>query len=331
MCSGGAVLATDTDTRNALRRAVRFAVCASLCIYDIHRLSKMDEAELEARQSEVHTQVATRLLRMAQSSGGLYVKLGQHVSTLKYIVPDEYTTTLKQLQDRACVSPWPDVKAQLERDLGGPLERSFQSFEQRPFAHASIAQVHRAVTLSGRPVAVKVQHPGIDKQQVTDIHLLRWASEVIGWIWEDHAYAWLFPEFEDTVAMELDFVQEATNGERTKQMVQRIPRVTVPEVVLELTSEKMLTMEFIEGCRVDDLAELNKHKIDPKQVAAAVLQAHTELLFVQGFFNVDPHPGNIIIRPRPDKGTGEFDVVLIDHGMYRRLEPVFRRAYCSLW
>lgn len=328
--AGAAVLLADEDRRTTAVRSARLVSVASTSLFDFWKLSKLPETpELPDQRSAVHARVAQRVLALAHQNGGLYTKFGQHVSSLKYIVPEEYTSVLKTLQDHSAPSPWPKVKAALEQDLAGDLGELFAEFDEEPFACASIAQVHRAKTIDGRDVAVKVQHPGIDSQQRTDITLLRLLSQLVGRIWPDHEYSWLFPELEETVAMELDFVQEALNGQRTASMVQRIADVAVPAVLLEMSSRRVLTMDFIQGFRVDDTAALAAHRIDPRAVTRALLEAHTELLFVQGFFNLDPHPGNILCRPVGDGGG--FEVVLLDHGMYRRLDPAFRRAYCQLW
>lgn len=160
------------------------------------------------------------------------------------------------------------------------------------------------------------------------------------------------PEFHKTITAELDFTQEAKNAERAKRMLHGVPLSTntsllsmlfytfkwssskppetiVPHTISHLTTSKLLTMSFEEGFRITDKVKLAEHGISTKQVAAAACSLFAELMMVHGFVYADAHPGNIFVRPRTK--SGEFDLVLLDHGMYRRVDETFRSSYCSLW
>lgn len=160
------------------------------------------------------------------------------------------------------------------------------------------------------------------------------------------------PEFHQTITAELDFTQEAKNAERAKRMLNGVPLSTntsllgmlfdtftsfsskppetiVPSTIGHLTTPKMLTMSFEEGFRITDTARLAEHGISTKKVAAAACSLFAELMMVHGFVYADAHPGNIFVRPRNRRG--EFDIVLLDHGMYRRVDETFRSSYCNLW
>lgn len=160
------------------------------------------------------------------------------------------------------------------------------------------------------------------------------------------------PEFHQTITAELDFTQEATNAVRCSKMLRgvdlssgfslfnffgwwqgRSPTAIVPTPITELTTDKMLTMTFEDGFKVTDVKKLHEHGIDPRKVAGAVCAVFAELMLVHGFVYVDSHPGNVLVRPRSDGviARGEFDIVLLDHGMYRRLDEVYRSGYCNLW
>lgn len=160
------------------------------------------------------------------------------------------------------------------------------------------------------------------------------------------------PEFYQTITAELDFTQEARNAERAKRMLNGVPLTTntsllgmlfdtftsfaskppktiVPSTFEHLTTPKMLTMSFEEGFRITDTARLAEHGISTKKVAAAACSLFAELMMVHGFVYADAHPGNVFVRPRGRRG--EFDIVLLDHGMYRRVDETFRSSYCNLW
>ena len=162
----------------------------------------------------------------------------------------------------------------------------------------------------------------------------------------------LRPEFHTTITAELDFTQEAKNAERAKRMLYGVPLSTstsllsmlfytltgssskppktiVPNTISQLTTSKLLTMSFEEGFRITDKAKLVEHGISTKEVAAAACSLFAELMMVHGFVYADAHPGNIFVRPRTK--SGEFDLVLLDHGMYRRVDETFRSGYCNLW
>lgn len=113
----------------------------------------------------------------------------------------------------------------------------------------------------------------------------------------------------------------------------RSPKAIIPVSIKELTTDKMLTMSFEEGFKVTDTKKMQEHGIDRRNVAAAVCALFAELMLVHGFVYVDSHPGNVLVRPRRHHGvtTGEFDIVLLDHGMYRRLDETYRSGYCNLW
>ncbi len=160
------------------------------------------------------------------------------------------------------------------------------------------------------------------------------------------------PEFHQTITAELDFTQEAINARRCSKMLDgldlstglslwhffswrhsRSPKAIIPTSINELTTDKMLTMTYEEGFKVTDTKKMQEYGIDRRNVAAAVCSLFAELMLVHGFVYVDSHPGNVLVRPRRHHGKarGEFDIVLLDHGMYRRLDETYRSGYCNLW
>ena len=297
-----AVLSTETG-----RRTARGTSCAVSCAIDYKYLAytcPIDATapeEYAAAKKATDLRVAKRLLWACRENGGIYTKAGQYLATMRNIIPEAFTDTLVVLQDQQPPSPWFVVLDLLEKELGcgvGGIKKVFKEFDTKPIACASIAQVHRAVTHEGKEVAVKIQHPNLISQAAGDVWLLQTASSLVGRLFPGHGYDWLLPEFESTMAMEMDFVQEALNSTRTAAMLRDQRHVVVPAIHWPLTSTRVLTMEFIHGFRIDDQAALQRSNISSKAVAKALLHAHNELLCYHGFFNADPHPGNVMIRPR---------------------------------
>lgn len=145
------------------------------------------------------------------------------------------------------------------------------------------------------------------------------------------AFEWMLPEFEETLLWELDFLQEAAIGTRVGWMFAQDPtsRAHVPAVRWDLTSKRVLTMEFIRGCKATDLEAVQRLGARPRDVAAEACRVFGDMIHVHGLVHCDPHPGNLMVRQHPT--TGQWQLVVLDHGMYRRLSSRFRRAYCALW
>ncbi|XP_048562479.1 aarF domain-containing protein kinase 1 isoform X5 [Triticum urartu] len=275
----------------------------------------------------VHLRSAKKLLRLCEVNRGFYVKAGQFVSSLRQ-VPKEYISTLSCLQDQATPCKYQDIKIVIEQNFGKDLHDIFLEFDEHPIAAASIAQVHRGRLNNNQEVAVKVQYPGLERRMKLDIMTMSLLSKYVSLIFPDYRFEKILLEFERTMSMELDFTQEAKNSERTARCFRKNDVVKIPHVFWELTTKEVLTMEFCTGHKVDDLDFLRKADISPTKVAKALIELFGEMIFIHGFVHGDPHPGNILVSPR---GQGRFSLVLLDHGIYKELDPKFRLDYCKLW
>lgn len=181
---------------------------------------------------------------------------------------------------------------------------------------------------NNQEVAVKVQYPGLERRMKLDIMTMSLLSKYVSLIFPDYRFEKILLEFERTMSMELDFTQEAKNSERTASYFRKNDVVKVPHVFWELTTKEVLIMEFCTGHKVDDLDFLRKSDICPTKVAKALIELFGEMIFIHGFVHGDPHPGNLLVSPR---GQGRFSLVLLDHGIYKELDPKFRLDYCKLW
>lgn len=289
----------------------------------IQRDRRLTARQRAKRYAEQHQKSAERLYRLAVRIEGLLVKGCQFISSRADVAPPEYVAVLGRLQDQVPPRPFGQIAAQVRRELGARPEAIFASFERTPIASASLAQVHRARTIDGRDVAVKIQYPGIERVVETDLRNLGILVRVLARLEKNFDFRLLMREMEANAPKELDFVNEGRNGERVAADLSHRPDVRVPSIVWEHTSRRVLTMEYIDGIKVSDVARMQASGIDPRVVAQIVTEAYCEQILVKGFFHADPHPGNLMVLPGPQ-------VVFIDFGLSKELPEAFRLNYARL-
>jgi ubiquinone biosynthesis protein len=262
--------------------------------------------------------IGVRLRLALQDAGGMFVKLGQVMSTRTDILPDHITGQLARLQDNVAPVPPEEVRRVLESELERPLEEVFRRVEWEPIAAASIGQVHAAVLADGREVVVKVRRPGIARDVRRDLQAL----ERMGGLLERRA-AWarqyrvadLAEEFAQGLRRELDFRIEARNGRELAANMAREPGVRVPEVYAGLSSAAVLVQERLVAPSARRAAEAGIDEEDRRRAAALLLRVFLRQLLVDGVYHADPHPGNVFVYPGGDLG-------LIDFGAVGRLGPL---------
>ena len=259
-------------------------------------------------------------IRMAtEELGPTFVKLGQILSTRSDLLPPEIIDELQSLQDDVPPMTWADVEAEVGRSLGASPDAVFEVFEHTPLACASIAQVHRAVVREdGSAVVVKVQRTGIAHRIDADLHILeflaRRAADLIPEL-DLMDPVGVVAEFDRAIRKEIDFRNERENLERFAVNFAGVERVKIPRVYRTLSTERVLTMEFVEGVKITEApAKLN---VDPYEVAPRMLRALLKMVFRDGVFHGDLHPGNILIQ---EDGT----IGLIDFGLVGRLSDAQR-------
>ncbi|XP_024865240.1 aarF domain-containing protein kinase 1 isoform X2 [Kryptolebias marmoratus] len=280
-------------------------------------------------KSEVHRRSAERLRDLCCANRGTFIKVGQHIGALDYLLPEEYTSTLKVLHSRAPQSSMEEIQQVIREDLGKELSELFVSFEEKPQGAASLAQVHKAVLHDGKTVAVKVQHPKVQRQSSKDIMVMEVLVKAVHWLFPDFAFMWLVEEAKKNMPLELDFVNEGRNAERVADMLSHFPFLKVPIIHWDLSTKRILTMEFVEGGQVNDREYMKKHGIDVNEISENLGKMYSEMIFVHGFVHCDPHPGNVLVRKCP--WSQKTEILLLDHGLYQVLQPDFRMDYCRLW
>jgi predicted unusual protein kinase regulating ubiquinone biosynthesis (AarF/ABC1/UbiB family) len=252
---------------------------------------------------------------------GLILKGCQFLGSRADVVPREYVEVLSKLQDRVPAKPFSVVKRTLERELGGELDELFASISQEPLAAASLAQVHEACLRSGERVAVKVQYPEIEALVRSDLANLRMLFRAVDFMERDFDLMPLVDELATYVPRELNFVNEGHNAETIGRMFAGREGVGVPRIHWELTSRRVLVMEFIDGIKITDVEGLRAAGLDTDRVAQRLAEAYCEQILGHGFFHADPHPGNILVQRCAD---GEPRIVLLDFGLAKDLPPRFR-------
>ena len=263
-------------------------------------------------------------LRLAlEELGPTFVKFGQILSTRPDFLPPDFIKELEKLQDK--VPPFSSFQAKkiIEKELNKPLEELFKKFETKPIAAASLSQVHKAILPNNEIVAVKVQRPGIKEIIELDLKILENLAGFLenrlynGWVYQPKL---IVTELKKAIEREIDFTNEAYNFERFRINFKDIEYIRVPKIYWEMSTSKVLTMEFIKGTKVDEITqEKYKNVFDAKKVAKRGAKAILKQILEDGFFHADPHPANLLIQPPAT-------IVMLDVGMvgYLDKETIFK-------
>ncbi|KAL8784657.1 MAG: hypothetical protein Q9213_003827 [Squamulea squamosa] len=289
-----------------------------------------DERRWQSTVKACHQRCADRTLRVLEQNGSIFIKLGQHLSSMNYLLPLEWTRTFIPLQDHCPQSSYEAIEQMFIDDTGQPIAAHFDDFDRQPIGAASLAQVHLA-TMKGAKVAVKVQHPALQKWVPLDLALTRFTFSTLKYFFPEYDLEWLSNEMELSLPQELDFALEGKNAMATKkyfEMCSDSP-LLVPHVYWG--RQRILVMEYVAGHRTDDLAYLDSNGIDRDEVSAALARIFNEMIFGDTPLHCDPHGGNIAIRRNNLRTKHNFDVILYDHGLYRDISVRMRRDYARLW
>ncbi len=269
---------------------------------------------------------ADGLTRDLEELGPTFIKLGQLLSTRADLLPIPYLQALARLQDDVAPFPFAEVERIVSKELGVRISKAFSEFEAAPLAAASLGQVHRAVLRDGREVAVKVQRPGVPEQIADDLD----AFTEIARLLDRHAEAGriyqfekVVDEFRKTLTRELDYRQEAQNLATLRENLAEFERIVVPAPVVDYTTGRVLTMDFVSGQKITRLSPLKKLDIDGARLAEDLNRAYLKQILIDGFFHADPHPGNVFL-------TDDGRLALIDLGMVARISSGMQESLLKL-
>lgn len=267
-----------------------------------------------------------RLRILLEELGTTFIKLGQIASTRRDLLPEKVIAELEKLQDHVSAFSFTEVNEIVKNELGQEINEVFEEFQETPIASASMGQVHFASLSSGEKVAVKVQRPNIDSIVETDLEILedlaRLMESQMDWA-KEYNILDIIQEFSKALREELDFGLEGRNGEKIAKQFKNNPSIFIPKIHWEYSTKRVLTMDYIEGIKINDLEKMEEKGYDRKNIAEKFAGCMIQQIFIAGYFHGDPHPGNVIILP------GEV-ICLIDFGMVGRLSPETKYQFVSL-
>ena len=251
------------------------------------------------------------LVEDLKKMGPTYVKLGQLLSTRPDLLPPHFMEALATLQDDVEVVSYDIVEEIFKEEIGMRISKAFSSFDPQPMASASIGQVHKAVMHSGEVVAVKIQRPGIRKRFIEDLDTLISLSEKAESFSEtarDYAVHNVIEELRYILLKELDYALEAQNLSMLKENLKEFDHLFIPAPIVDYSSSKVLTMQFVEGNKITKISPLKRMDVDLEPLVDDLVKGYLKQIIVDGFAHADPHPGNVYLTP-------EDKIALMDLGM----------------
>jgi len=255
-----------------------------------------------------------------EAMGPTFIKLGQLLSSRPDMLPPSYITALARLQDDVAPFAFEDVERIVASELGARISRLYLDLERVPLAAASLGQVHRATLRDGRPVVVKVQRPGIRDRVAEDLDVLAELADFVESnteLGQRFALIDTLEEFRRTLVRELDYQQEAMHLATLRENLSEFANIVVPAPIDDLTTSRVLTMDFIEGRKITSLGPIALTELDGSALADELFHAYLKQILVDGFFHADPHPGNVFL-------TRDGRIALLDLGMVGRLTQRMR-------
>jgi predicted unusual protein kinase regulating ubiquinone biosynthesis (AarF/ABC1/UbiB family) len=266
----------------------------------------------------LHRRNAVFFREKAIEMKGLMIKVGQFLSSRVDFLPDEYTSELSLLQDSVPPHDYNKIKKRITEELGAAPEDIFLKFNAEPIAAASLGQVHEAVLKDGRPAAVKIQYPDIEKIIETDIRMFKMVIRFLRGRYGRINFDMLHNEFSRIIRAELDYIEEGKNAERFSQNFRGDERVIFPAVYWEYTTRHVLTLEFVEGIKITECDVIKKSGINCAGTATLLGEIYSRMIYLHGFFHGDPHPGNIFVQQGPR-------LVFVDFGMVQAIPDRIKR------
>lgn len=257
------------------------------------------------------------LVEDLKKMGPTYVKLGQLLSTRPDLLPDSYLQALASLQDDVDEVPYEKVQQIIEDEIGVKISKLFSSFDPKPMASASIGQVHKATLNSGKPVAVKVQRPGMRKKFIDDLDTIKSMTALAVKhfkIARQYALNDVIDELRHILLNELDYTKEAQNLITLGKNLTEFKHIIIPQPVMDYCTSRVLTMDFVEGKKITKITGVEKTDTDFRPLVDELVKSYLKQIIVDGFAHADPHPGNVHL-------TRDNKVALIDLGMVAKFSP----------
>ena len=284
----------------------------------------MEETQSEESYDFNHS--PEELAEDLKQMGPTYIKLGQLLSTRPDLLPEAYLNELACLQDDAPTIPYEKIHEIVEAELGTRISKAFEEFEEKPLASASIGQVHLAKLRSGKKVVVKIQRPNIQEDFLKDLDTL---TEIAAFAVkhsktaQQYAFNDVLEELRYILLQELDYQKEAANLSKLHKNLQHFKNIIVPKPISDYSTQKVLTMEYIEGVKVTSISPFKKIEENYTPLVEELVKAYLQQILEDGFVHADPHPGNIHL-------TKDCELVLLDAGMTARFSSTLRENILQL-
>jgi predicted unusual protein kinase regulating ubiquinone biosynthesis (AarF/ABC1/UbiB family) len=272
----------------------------------------------DANVGDVHTRNARRVYATLLKLQGLFIKVGQLLSIMANFLPPEFRSELEGLQDQVPPRPFAEIESRLKKELGDSMSL-IETLDREPTASASLGQVHAARLKDGRRVAVKVQHRDIDRIVRIDLRTIRRIMGIVQAFVPVQGLDAYYHQIKELLSQELDFALEADNIERIAKNFGDNPLVVFPKPVRPLSTKRVLTTEWLEGVKISDVAGLRALGVDRKDIATRLVRLYCQMIFVDGVYHADPHPGNVLVRK-------DGAIVLLDFGAVAALSPQMREG-----
>jgi predicted unusual protein kinase regulating ubiquinone biosynthesis (AarF/ABC1/UbiB family) len=314
------------DRRRATRYSYRFVRAYTTTFVVLgsylwfHFLTRLFGATwAEARTRELHLVNARRVERTLLELGGLFIKVGQMLSSMANFLPAEFRSGLEAMQDQVPPRPFPEIAERVEAELGRPIDEVFAKLEEAPLASASLGQVHEARLRDGTRVVVKVQHRDIDEIVRLDLATIRRIMGIVSIFVPVRGLDAYYHQIRAMISEELDFLREAGNIRRIAANFRDQSDVRFPVPVDALCTRRVVVASFCEGVKVGDLAALDARGVDRSALARKIVTTFCQMIFVDGVYHADPHPGNLLVGP-------DGELVLLDFGAVAELSPPMREG-----
>ena len=305
------------------RKAYWVALKVGLSYFGLYLMSKIrGKAYWSARIRDKNIKNAERIKKMMLELQGLFIKAGQLISTLSNVLPEEFRAPLEELQDNVPPHSFEIINRVIKKELGKPVHELFTEFNEIPIAAASIGQAHRA-KIGTQEVVVKIQHPEIDKLAHIDLTIIERLVKMVAFFMKIKGIEHLYQQVEQMIEEELDYCQEAESMQIIKANLKDEKRVYIPNVYQKYSSKRVLSIEYCEGVKISDVAQISAWGIDLGELAEYLVRVYCQMVLIDGFYHADPHPGNVLVNQQGQ-------LVLIDFGAVSTLSPAMKEGIPKL-
>ncbi len=254
------------------------------------------EDRIEAQRAALDRRNSRRIERTILALQGLFIKVGQLFSIMTNFLPEEFMAGLKNLQDAVPARPYAQIEQRIVEEFHQTPHELFAAFDETPIASASLGQVHEATTRDGLRVAVKVQHVGVERMAKSDLRTIKRIVGMIKYFLKIRGLDNFYQEIRAMIVEELDFTHEAAHIEKIAGNFKENDMVVFPRVVKELSTPHVLTMEFVDGIKITNRERIVAAGLDPERITENLITAYCQMIFVDGIYHADPHPGNILVQ-----------------------------------